>query len=152
VPPDQERRPYNWGDHHDEAKEIARDNGANFPRVADSDRCKTATWERLSASALVAPCAARTLSSSLLLKQDASVLCVIRSAYVPSGRALEPGRGVIGTVNWEIGGEGRDHVGTIAFLRDPTNSLPLNQRVHGSSPCAPTIEINDLGAEIKQSK
>jgi len=26
--------------------------------------------------------------------------------------------------------------------------LPLNQRVHGSSPCAPTIKINDLSSNL----
>ena len=29
-----------------------------------------------------------------------------------------------------------------------TKHQPLNQRVHGSSPCAPTIKINDLGVEL----
>ena len=35
----------------------------------------------------------------------------------------------------------RDFDGRIAQL---VEQLTLNQRVHGSSPCAPTIEINDL--------
>jgi hypothetical protein len=32
--------------------------------------------------------------------------------------------------------------------REIDNHQTLNQRVHGSSPCAPTIEINDLGVEL----
>ncbi len=35
--------------------------------------------------------------------------------------------------------------GRIAQL---VEQLTLNQRVHGSSPCAPTIEINRLGVEL----
>jgi hypothetical protein len=43
--------------------------------------------------------------------------------------------------------EGPDFDGRIAQL---VEQLTLNQRVQGSSPCAPTIEINDL-VEISQS-
>jgi hypothetical protein len=32
----------------------------------------------------------------------------------------------------------------IALIAQLVEQLPLNQRVHGSSPCAPTIKINEL--------